>query len=380
MALSAFICLFALLVLVVYQLRNKIHRYEQLSKFQKARGCGAPRQTTNRLLGLLEILQLVQALKKNYFLKYVEGLFGKYGNTFAYNTIGTQAIWTMEPENIKACLSTQSQDFEVGATRHNTLIPLLGHSILTTDGSQWAHHRAMIRPNFVKSQLVNVDIFEKHVSNLLACIPQDNSTFDIRDLFQKLTMDISTDFLLGCSTNSLALHATRSKDEFSEAWATAISWLPLRAHLGSLMNWIPHPSFFKACKTVQAYADELVAFALASRQFLGKDETSTAAYENRYIFLHELAKEVTDPIQLRDHVISVLSAGRDTTSELLSCTINILVKNRGVLALLREEVSQLNGQKPTFEMLKEMGYLRNVLFEGPFLVQLHPPSIKNISI
>jgi cytochrome P450 len=219
----------------------------------------------------------------------------------------------------------------------------------------------MIRPNFVKSQLANFDIFEKHFSNLLACVPNDNSTFDLRELLQKLTMDISTDFLLGHSTNSLALHAMGKTDDFSDAWNTAISWLPLRCHLGAVMDWIPHPAFFKACKTVHLYADQLVELALARHRGIPKDDIVSG---ERYIFLHELAKEVTDHIQLRDHVISVLSAGRDSTAELLSCTINLLTKHPDVLRILRKEVGQLTGRKPTAETLKEMKYLKNVLFEG----------------
>ena len=379
MELSAFICVLTFIIVVVFQLLRIVRRHRYLSKFERTHGCGSPQQTPSSFFGLLQILQLVQALKENYFLDYVQGLFGKYGNTFAYNTFGTRAIWTMEPENIKACLATQSQDFEIGASRHKALIPLVGHSILTTDGRLWTHHRAMIRPNFVKTQLGNFEIFENHFSNLLACIPRDNSTFDLRDLFQKLTMDISTDFLLGCSTNSLALHATRCKDEFSQAWDTAMLWVPLRCHLGSIMDWIPHPSFFKACKTIQGYADNLVALALASRRHLHQDRIADS-HNNRYIFLHELAKDVTEPIQLRDHAISILSAGRDTTAELLSCTINLLAKQRGVMALLRREVNQLGGQKPTFDTLKGMVYLRNVIYEGKILLHVDPPLFEDVLI
>jgi hypothetical protein len=122
-------------------------------------------------------------------------------------------------------------------------------------------------------------------------------------------MDISSDFLLGHSTNSLELHAKHSKDEFSQAWSMALSWIPLRAHLGSLMDWIPHPSFFRACKTIHAYSNELDVMAIAAK--------SQKEDKSRYIFLHALAEEITDPVQLRDHTLSILCAGRDTTAEVL---------------------------------------------------------------
>lgn len=354
------ICLLILFAIILYRIAKKLRRKQQVLRFQKARGCASSPQTPKAWVGLPQVLHLIHALRGNEFLHYVQNLFRIYGNTFSYNTFGAQSIWTTEPENIQASLSTQSQDFEIGSSRHKALLPLVGRSILTTDGSAWAHHRSMIRPNFAKSQ-VNLEIFEKHFLDLLACVPKDDSTFDLRELLRKLTMDISTDFLLGHSTNSLALHSVGKKDDFSDAWDTAISWLPLRCHLGAVMDWIPHPEFFKACTTVHLYADQLVELALAQHR---KVFTDTAASGKRYIFLHALAKVVTDRIQLRDHVISVLSAGRDSTAELLSCTINLLTKHRGVLRSLREEIHQLNGQKPSAEKLKEMKYLRNVLFEG----------------
>ncbi|KAH6706586.1 cytochrome P450 [Leptodontidium sp. MPI-SDFR-AT-0119] len=356
------VCLSLLLLIALYHLIKSAYRKEKHIRLASERGCGQPPETPNILFGLLQIIQLLQALRQNRFLDYINELFSNHGNTFSYNTLGTQSIWTTDPENIRACLSTQSQDFEVGATRHKVIIPLVGHSILTSDGKIWSQHRALLRPNFMKAQLVDLGIFERHFSNFVTCVPKDSSTFDLRGLLQKLTMDISTDFLLGCSTNSLVLHAYEERDEFAQAWKTAMSWIALRAHLGALMDWIPHPSFFKSCGIIHAYADELVRTALASGDKL-------AGGEQRYIFLHELAKEVTDPVQLRDHVISILTAGRDTTAELLSCTVNVLARCPHILNLLRDEVDQLGGQKPTTETLKEMKYLQNVFFE---VLRLYP--------
>ncbi|KAG4433764.1 hypothetical protein IFR05_010763 [Cadophora sp. M221] len=363
-------CLSLFILIALYLLIKSAYRKQKLIRFSSEQGCGPPPGTPNTLFGLLQIIQLLQALRQNRFLDYVNELFSNHGSTFVYNTFGTRSIWTTDPENIRACLSTQSHDFEVGTARHKVIMPLVGHSILTSDGKTWSQHRALLRPNFMKAELVNLDIFEKHFSNFVTCIPNDTSTFDLRGLLQKLTMDISTDFLLGCSTNSLLLHAYEEKDDFAEAWETAMSWIALRAHLGALMNWIPHPSFFKACGIIHTYADELVSTALASRDKMDQGE-------QRYIFLHELASDVTDPVQLRDHVISVLTAGRDTTAELLSCTVNVLAKSPRIIELLRDEVDQLGGQKPTPGALKEMKYLRNVFLE---VLRLYPVGPVNARI
>jgi len=77
-----------------------------------------------------------------------------------------------------------------------------------------------------------------------------------------------------------------------------------------------------------------------------------------------MAKDIKDPVQLRDHAMSILTAGRDTTAETLSGIINMLLKHPNVLALLRQEMAQLNGGTPTSATIKEMSYLRKVINEG----------------
>jgi hypothetical protein len=86
--------------------------------------------------------------------------------------------------------------------------------------------------------------------------------------------------------------------------------------------------------------------------------------KSRYIFLHALGEEITDPIQLRAHTLSILCAGRDIAAEVLSCTASILSKRLDILSSLRQRICRPNGKKPSLESLKEMNYLRNVLFEG----------------
>ncbi|KAF8857393.1 cytochrome P450 [Acephala macrosclerotiorum] len=133
------------------------------------------------------------------------------------------------------------------------------------------------------------------------------------------------------------------------------------------MRFISHPSFFRACKAIRQFADYVVTGALAPRHASGK----------RYVFLHGLAKEVRDPIQLWDHALSILTAGRDTTAELLSCAINILVKHPEAVSRLRGEIAQLEGRQPSFENLKEIVYLRNVILE---VLRLYPIGPANARI
>lgn len=105
-------------------------------------------------------------------------------------------------------LSTKFQSFELGFRRQAIFKPFLGPGIFNNDGAAWEHSRALIRPNFTRSQVADLDTFEIHVAELIKAIPDDGSTFDLQNLFFRLTVDSATEFLFGKSVNSLQSNDT----------------------------------------------------------------------------------------------------------------------------------------------------------------------------
>jgi len=133
--------------------------------------------------------------------------------------------------------------------------------------------------------------------------------------------------------------------------------------LGALSKLRYNPLAAKAQKTAFAYIDRFVDEALSLRQsqtFAEKQQSS------QYIFLNELAKETDDREVLRDQILSVLLAGRDTTASLLSNMFWELAHHPEIYDKLREEVKGLQGRAPTYEELKQMQYLKFCLNECEF--------------
>ncbi|GME36240.1 hypothetical protein CDV56_108500 [Neofusicoccum parvum] len=81
--------------------------------------------------------------------------------------------------------------------------PLLGKSIFTTDSQEWAHLRAILRPNFVKDQVAELEMLERYMEHLMALIPKDGSTIDLQELFFRFTLNLASEFLFGHSMNTL---------------------------------------------------------------------------------------------------------------------------------------------------------------------------------
>ena len=128
----------------------------------------------------------MQAVTEHRYLELIRARHEAGGYTFQSQTLGSRVINTSEPENIKAILATNFEDYSLGF-RLAALGPLLGKGIFTTDSKEWETSRALIRPNFVKAQITDLSLFEKHIEQLLAHIPKDGSTFDLQDLFFKLS-------------------------------------------------------------------------------------------------------------------------------------------------------------------------------------------------
>lgn len=286
--------------------------------------------------------------------------FNQYNaHTLNLRFLHLDAIMTKNPENLKAMMATSFKDFSLPDTRKSSFIPLLGHGIFTTDGAAWHQSRELLRPNFVRAQVADLETFEVHVSHLIEAIPRDGSTVDLQELFFRLTMDSATEFLFGESTNCLAPGtSTESNSRFAAAFNRSQERVgrATRAPWGGLL----FNSEFKAdVKYVHDFVDRYVQRGLEYR----RNHDLEKSEGERYVFLHELARRTDDPVRIRSELLNVLLAGRDTTASLLSNAFFMLAKNPRVWAKLREEVNSLNGERPTYEQVKDMKYLKAVLNE-----------------
>ena len=82
--------------------------------------------------------------------------------------------------------------------------------------------------------------------------------------------------------------------------------------------------------------------------------------EEGYTFLHALASHTRDRKVLRDQLVAVLLAGRDTTASTLSWTFYELARHPEALQKLRDEIIEHVGleRAPTYSDLKNMKYLQ----------------------
>lgn len=260
--------------------------------------------------------------------------------------------------------------------------------IFTTDGQLWHNSRQLIRPQFVKDRLSDIDIFEQHTQILLSKIGQGKE-IDTLDMMFRYTLDAATHFLLGQSVGSLEEPQTA----FAEAFYNAQRVQSIIAKIGyvdidyicktllircSPLNWfVPRKrmGFYDSIKTINDFVSTFIDRALA----LSPEELEKKTnHDEGYTFLHAIAGYTRDRDMLRDQLVSILLAGRDTTACTLTWVIYHLSMDPAILAKLRQEIIDTVGleRQPTYEHLKNMKYLQHIINETLRLYPVVPYNIR----
>lgn len=145
---------------------------------------------------------------------------------------------------------------------------------------------------------------------------------------------------------------------------------------GVFKRFVSKKSFRDGLRTVNEFLNTYIDQTLR----LGPDElASKTKSDHDYTFLHELASFTRDRKVIRDQLIAVLLAGRDTTAATLSWIFYELGRCPDVVRRLRAEILDQVGpdRQPTYRDLKDMKYLQNVMNET---LRLYPAVPFNVRL
>ena len=128
------------------------------------------------------------------------------------------------------------------------------------------------------------------------------------------------------------------------------------------------PKWHEAIRVVHAQVDRYIEDAFRQQESENQraegDAPSTEDEKNRYILLHEMAKQTQDKVDLRSQILTVFMPGRDSTGYALSNVFHVLARRPDIYQQLRSEVLRAGSEPPTFEHLKSLKYVQWVINEG----------------
>lgn len=155
------------------------------------------------------------------------------------------------------------------------------------------------------------------------------------------------------------------RNDFAVAFNYSRHYLSLRMRLGLFRCFYRDrkaKDSIQICKlvVVEQYVDD----AIKHCRYDGVEKNPAQMLrEGKYTVLKGLAQKTSNRVKLRDELMNILLAGRDTAASLLSNLFFMLTRNPKFWAKLRKEVDTLEGRLPIYEELCNLKYLKYCLNE-----------------
>jgi cytochrome P450 len=273
------------------------------------------------------------------------------------------SIW--EPEYIKHVLVTNNRNYiKDPATRKLSLS--LGNGLLTSEGDFWRRQRRIAQPAFHKKRIEMMTErmlieTEKMLEKWAQKSPEE--AFDLSEDMMILTSNIAAKSLFGADLeNNLAIgKALLTSIRFITAAFRKIFMTPL---------WVPtkdNLKFNRAQKVLDQSIQQIVDHRRSQPQEEHHDLLSMLMEARD----EETGEGMTDR-QIRDEMITLFSAGHETSANGLNWTFYNLNQHPEITAKVVEEIQTvLQGRRPTPADLMRLSYTRQVLME---VMRLYPPA------
>ncbi|KDQ58030.1 hypothetical protein JAAARDRAFT_34843 [Jaapia argillacea MUCL 33604] len=347
--------------------------------------------------GNVDVLyRMMKAFKTSYILDVYLGLFEEYQcTTLNLRIFGVDQIITMDEDHSKFVIATGFHRFWRGTYQKERMESFLGNGIFNRDDEMWKMHRGIARPFLARERISDFELFERHVQHTLSIISSASSgklPVEAQDLYARFTLDTASEFLFGQNLDtlsgtlptpgkaSLGLKGSATHDEFgsfTQAFEACQQIITNRARIGYI--WPLFELFGDKTagpvKTIGRWLDPHVERAISDKIRMHKAGVQSSVSEKT--FLQHLADSTNDPVLIRDQLLSMLLASRDTTACLLTFVTYFMALHPEVTQKLRAEVLQHCGptQAPTYEAIKSLRYMRAVINET---LRLFPPVPLNV--
>ncbi|KAK4170883.1 putative cytochrome P450 [Triangularia setosa] len=384
---------------LVYSIQSKKATQRRNDEEAARLGCSpAPVMPIKGFLGFGRLVESIKATKADkgpqYVVETINKEMGKDVHTCVVPIADYDLIVTRDPANVQAMLASKAVDWDVGEQRNASWRPLFGDGVFTCRGEAWKHSRALVRPQFTKDQINDLDLIERHVQQLFSAMDRSygagsekgwTTKFDMQPLFYNMTLDITTELIYGYSVHSqnpservelpvIPGYEAPNRETIGTHMDAGKAWVETRGALWKYRWLLPTKEFNAHCAAVHKYAEWFVQLRLqrGDKYLAGIQLETGLASSGRYILLDELAKITQDPVELRSQTLNILTAGRDTTASLIGWVFYFLSRHPDVFNKLREQILQQFGPyKPSqpsdikFKELRDsIPYINSVVNEA----------------
>ncbi|MBL9213215.1 MAG: cytochrome P450 [Opitutaceae bacterium] len=264
-----------------------------------------------------------------------------------------------DPALVREVLQARAANYARDGRSARQMRLVTGESLLSTEGDTWRRHRRLAQPVFHSQRLAGLA-----ATTVAACTEtidrwsdaaRKGRTLDLVAELSRLTFTIAGRSLFGAD---LGPHA----GAVEQAYPVLVDELFRRSRaLAALPAWVPTPGhrrFHRALAAIDAIVAELIAGR--RRAPAGRDDLLDALLQAR----DEDGSALSDA-EIRNHAVTFLLAGHETTASTLVWTLALLDQNRPELDPVEAELDTvLAGRIPTLADLPRLTRLDAALQES----------------
>ncbi|KAJ1286635.1 hypothetical protein BS78_03G367500 [Paspalum vaginatum] len=315
--------------------------------------------------------------------------------TFRLLAPGRRLIYTCDPAVVEHILRTNFANYGKGSFTHDNTGDLLGDGIFTVDGDRWRQQRKIASHEFATRAMREFSgaVFREDAARLAAVVSVNAASkqpMEFQGLLQKAAVDTVFAVTFGSDLNTLGAAGEDEGSRFAAAVDDASEFTLLRYvnpfwKAMRLLNVGPEAALRERVKAIDEFvyrrisarSEEIKAAAAAQQQpegLVARQDMLSRFMEAASTDGGPAGTAAVDYKYLRDIVLSVVIAGKDTSVEALAWFFYMACKHPRVQERVYREVGEAThagddasvgefARSLTDEALGKMHYLHAALTE-----------------
>jgi cytochrome P450 len=296
-------------------------------------------------------------------LKVMEELAREYGDTTKFRG-GRSDFWFFtHPDAVRDVLVTHDEKFIKGPALRRAK-RTLGEGLLTSEGDLHRRQRRLIQPALHPQRVAKfADLMTSY-----ACQTSDAwravQNIDLHEEMMRLTLRIVAKTLFDAEVGAEVETISRAMEISVGMFVRAMS------PIGPLLNFLPLPSNYRF-KRAWGELQRTIERFISERHAAGRRTDDLLSLLLEATDTEGDGSGMSDKL-LRDEMITLFTAGHETTANALTFTFYLLSQHPEVEKRLHAELREvLNARVPTAADVENLPYTRMVLAES---MRLYPPA------
>jgi cytochrome P450 len=268
-------------------------------------------------------------------LGFLIGLQRRYGNTFTVSfPFYKRLVYVADPALVKQLFTTSPELTHAGEANATVLEPALGpNSVLTLDEAPHMRQRKLLLPPFHGERIkLYGELIREATEAEMESWPV-GEPFALRPHTQRITLAVIMRAVFGVHDEGRLGRFERLIERFAGRLSLVTALPPLRRDFG---RWSPWARFLAARRDLDRFIYEEIALRRA------EVEAGEEDHDDVLSLLLQARDDGGEPMsdeELRDELVTVLSAGHETTATGLAWAMERLLRSPRVLTKLRDSVA-----------------------------------------